>query len=88
MDPVSAVRRLVDLLPRAVAILAAVAGLLWGLSTAWAVLEGWGIASWLGAVGILFLVTPVVVTIMASVNYACVSLLLWPVRRLLQERVN
>lgn len=88
MSPVTSVRRLVDLLPRAVAILAAVAGVLWGLGTASAVLEGWGIANWLGAVGILSLVTPVVVTIMASVNYAFVSLLLWPVRRLLQERVN
>lgn len=77
-------RRLVDLAPRAFAVLAGVAGLLWGLSTAWLVLDGWGPANWLGAAGILLLVTPVAITFAAFVNYALVSLVLWPVRRLLQ----
>lgn len=81
---VSALGRVVDLILRGVAGLGVVAALLWGLSTARLVLDGGGVASWLGAAGILLLVTPVAMTIAGSVNYAFASLLLRPLRRLLQ----
>jgi hypothetical protein len=49
---------------------------------------GWETANWLGAAGRLLLVTPLAVMVLAFVNYAFVSLLLGPVRWLLQRRVQ
>lgn len=83
MRPVTALLRLLDLVPQVLAAIAGLVVLWWGLTLTWSEVVG-PTANWSAAAGLVVL-TPFLAVLLAFVNFAFVSLVLWPVRWLVER---
>ena len=77
--------RVLDLVPRVVAVISGVAGVLLGVGASILVFTDGHPAKWLRAVGVLLLLAPTASIVLASANYTAASTVLSPVRWLVKR---